>query len=249
MDDDIRIVEEDQEILEEAPPPNLRIRNRLMKKPDIRHIIDDENLDSNRDIKPREKEIIKKKLSLSLIYLFIVIVILQTAVIVLLLNANSALQNERASANSTTDPGQFSYNNQTKNNGSFMVHFYNNYPFAAQYWDFGDGFFSTDPDPYHSYEKPGTYMVRFNGTMFNSQNITIQEMEEIPINSSFEVVETTTNGVDRIDKNLYPWTNPEKVPIRIKNVTYSEYKKNKCAITEQSIFLVHLNSNNTGMRI
>lgn len=209
MDDDIRIVEEDKEILEEAPPPNLRIRNRLMKKPDIRHIVDDENLNSNRDIKPQEKEIIKKKPSLSLIYLFIVIVILQAAVIVLLLNENFALQNERDATNSTTDLGQFSYN-KTKINESFMVHFYNNYTFAAQSWDFGDGSLSTDPDPYHLYEKPGTYMVIFTGTMVNPQNITIQEMEEIPIISRFELEETTTNGVDRIDKNLPPWTNPRK---------------------------------------
>ncbi|WP_026839026.1 T9SS type B sorting domain-containing protein [Gillisia sp. JM1] len=58
-------------------------------------------------------------------------------------------------------------------------------PYDSVKWDFGDGSFSTDVEPFHTYAQPGTYTVSLtriiNGEVFNPwrKEITIIEIPEI----------------------------------------------------------------------
>jgi hypothetical protein len=58
------------------------------------------------------------------------------------------------------------------------VYFYNNSTHAYDYdWDFGDGYYSIDPEPSHHYNNPGIYTVRlsaYNGDMVDYSYVTIE---------------------------------------------------------------------------
>lgn len=72
------------------------------------------------------------------------------------------------------------------------VYFYNSSSHAYDYdWDFGDGYFSIDPEPSHYYKYPGLYTVcltAYNGDMVSYAYVTI-EVIEYPTTLDIQVLE------------------------------------------------------------
>jgi len=55
------------------------------------------------------------------------------------------------------------------------------------YWDFGDGSMQSEPSPNHSYEKPGTYVVRLGLTGVNTNNP--EEINKACVNKKIIIID------------------------------------------------------------
>ena len=74
---------------------------------------------------------------------------------------------------------------------SLTVTFTNNTTGAASYnWDFGDGFFSTDVNPTHTYNVPGIYSVTLNGIL----GICISSQTSVNMISIYETPQATVSA-------------------------------------------------------
>ncbi len=81
--------------------------------------------------------------------------------------------------------------NATSACDSLTVTFTNNTTGAASYnWDFGDGFFSTDVNPTHTYNVPGIYSVTLNGIL----GICISSQTSVNMISIYETPQATVSA-------------------------------------------------------
>ncbi len=81
--------------------------------------------------------------------------------------------------------------NATSACDSLTVTFTNNTTGAASYdWDFGDGFFSTDVNPTHTYNVPGVYSVTLNGIV----GICISSQTSVNMISIYETPHAIVNA-------------------------------------------------------
>ena len=215
MDDEIRIIEEqDEVILEEAPPPNLRTGAKPFDKPTTQTSGSEKNAAMNSSGPVQQKRTDKKKPAVAVTDLLISIILILAVVIGWLLFFNAGLQKDKDSLINEEILGKIRYS-LNSDNGSHEVFFYSNPSSGEQFWDFGDNSNSTERDPIHIYKEPGTYHVTLTVKRIITDNIFVPEPELLQ-----SISPAPTHQKKPIENNnvtiqdVYISTIPTKPPLR-----------------------------------